>query len=600
MCGIAGVIQLGSTPRQDNEKSLSRALDAMQHRGPDHRRQIELQGMHIGHVRLSIIDTQAAAHQPMTDVSGRYTLVFNGEIFNFQTLRQGLQQQEFRTSSDTEVLLYHLIENGINKIHELNGFFSFCFIDQKEQRIHIARDRMGEKPLYYGIFHDHFYFASELQPLLAFDIPKELDKHATTHFLQHGYYPPDRSAIQGIQKLERGHVITISEGRCNVKAWSLPETTYDINNPAEAFRETFDAAIERRLISDVPLCTLLSGGIDSSLVTSIAHQHQHTIPAFTLRFIGSEYLDESSIAARFTRERNIEHHILSIDQSQLNKNFGAMLQVMDEPFGDSSALALYSLTQAIGRPYKVALSGDGGDELLGGYRKHMAWMRANEASALNSILKILPLKLIPSKGEGRENKWSDRLRKLKKYAALLNTPSEQRYAALRAFVADTEMQSLQHIFPAFTSHVDVKTLNAFLLADQRWVLQGDMLTKTDRCGMWSSMEIRSPFMDPEVIGFCNALSEEWKISHGRQKKLLFESFKNDLPEWLWQAPKRGFEIPLQANIDGWINAFSPNEQDKSEDFIALLHRMRDPKTSLYLRYNLLMLLHWMERNDISV
>lgn len=600
MCGIAGVIPLGDTPRPDHDQRLSRALYAMQHRGPDYRHQVAFQGMHLGHVRLSIIDTQAAAHQPMSDPTGRYTLVFNGEIFNFQSLRKSLRQQEFRTSSDTEVLLYHLIENGIEKIHELNGFFSFCFVDQATQSVWIARDRMGEKPLYYTTHQQHFYFASELQPLLAFDIPRTLDRMSTSHYLQHGYYPPDSSAISGVHKLERGHCIAIQSGHITVAAWNQPHKDYDVSAPEVPFRHTFTAAVERRLISDVPVCTLLSGGIDSSLVTALAHRFHSDIPAFTLRFEGAHYLDESAVAQRFTRERGIHHHIVSIDQQQLDTHLQTMLQCMDEPFGDSSALALYSLTQHIGRPYKVALSGDGGDELLGGYRKHLAWMRAQDNTWTNALLRILPLHLLPIQGEGRESAWSDRLRKVKKYAALLHTPAHQRYSALRAFVSEAEMQDLRQLFPASISEVDVHHLNAFLLADQRWVLQGDMLTKTDRCGMWSGMELRSPFMDPEVVGYCNALPADWKIGAGRQKRLLYESFKNELPAWLWQAPKRGFEIPLQAHLQRWIDLLTPTITDNAESMRPLMHGLQDRKSSMYLRYNLLVLLTWMKRNGLRM
>lgn len=596
MCGIAGALALGQKPLESSIDALEQALDAMQHRGPDHRQMATSSHIQLGHRRLSIIDTTSVAHQPMRDHTGRYLLAFNGEIFNYRELKSQLPFDAWQTSSDTEVLLYHLIEHGKHGLQHLNGFFSFCFIDLHARHVLIAKDRMGEKPLYYCHHGEVLYFASELKSILQFPIPKQWNASACSHYLMHGYFPPDQSMVKAVQKLERQQCIELRDGQFACTTWPIESHHPNTDHPTETFRQLFHGAIQRRLIADVPLCSFLSGGIDSSIVTSIAHQYNSQFPAFTLRFNDAPYLDETEIASRFAREKNIKHENITVSLNDLPKTFRSMLEKMDEPFGDSSSLALYSLTQAVGNTYKVALSGDGGDELLGGYRKHMAWQNAQEKNLRNTILAHIPWSLFPVSRFGRENQWSDKWRKLMKYGQLLNTSAEDQYNYLRAFAYAHDLRQISTKLPIWKDATTAYTLNEFLLADQYWVLQGDMLTKTDRCGMWSSLEIRSPFMDPTVVGFCNALPPEWKIANGRQKRLIYESFYDEIPAWLWQAPKRGFEIPLQSCFPKLISAL-----DKEPLHLTALEKdmykaLNCANTPVYLRYNLLVLLYWLQLN----
>jgi asparagine synthase (glutamine-hydrolysing) len=601
MCGIAGILHIDeSTPHKELPLQLDRALQKMIHRGPDAKQIAEVQRGWLGHVRLSIIDTSADAHQPFWDATHRYAIVFNGEIFNFQELKKKLKKTDWKTTSDTELLLYYLIEFGEQGIQDLNGFFAFCLYDTHTNDFLLARDRMGEKPLYYAIHQNKLHFASELKPLLQFDLPRAMDMDVCGHFLQFGYTPPARSVLQGILKLERRCFIRFRAGQLSQGIWPIDEALVNMQEPISQFRTLFSRAVERRLMTDVPLCTFLSGGVDSSIVAFEASQYQPSIPAFSLRFSHSPYLDESERAKRFASSIGIAHTTVTVDEAQLPRRYEEMLDLMDEPFGDSSALALYSLTQALGTAYKVSLSGDGGDELLGGYRKHLAWMKAQEKTLQNTLIKTLPLGLISDALIGREHPYSDRLRKLKKYHQLLHTPAKEQYTFLRQFVSWEWIAGILPQAKPIQDDVHPSTLNAFLAGDQAWVLQTDMLTKTDRCGMWSSMEIRSPFMDPSVVDFCNQLPSSHKMAGLYQKVILRNAYKDALPEWLFDGAKKGFEIPLVALID----ALSKKREGRAMDASDVLSKsmtqlaMRT-HTPVSLRYNLIVLLDWMERNALK-
>lgn len=601
MCGIAGILYLDeSEPNKELERQLDSALQQMIHRGPDARQIAEVQRGWTGHVRLSIIDTSSAANQPFWDATHRYVLVFNGEIFNFQELKKRLKKTDWKTTSDTEVLLYYLIQFGQQGLQDLNGFFAFCLYDTATNDFLLARDRMGEKPLYYTIHQNRFHFSSELKPLFQFDVPRAIDIDTCGHFLQFGYTPPQRSIIQSILKLERQSFISFNGGQMTQGTWPMDQPAVEVQDAGTHFRTLFSSAVERRLMTDVPICTFLSGGVDSSIVAFEASHYQPSIPAFSLRFSNSTYLDESERAKRFASFLGIPHTTVTVDEAHLPQRYEEILDLMDEPFGDSSALALYSLTHAVGSSYKVSLSGDGGDELLGGYRKHRAWMKAQEKSIQNALIKSLPLAIISDARIGRETPLSDRMRKLKRYQQLLHTPAKEQYTFLRQFVSWAWIQRLFPHASPIRDGVDPMHLNAFLAGDQAWVLQSDMLTKTDRCGMWSSMEIRAPFMDPEMVTFCNQLHASHKIVGPHQKVILRNAYRDTLPTWLFDGPKKGFEIPLKSLVEALKKKHdgpsisSAHTISQSMKALAL-----DSDTPLALRYNLFVLIDWMDRNAVK-
>jgi asparagine synthase (glutamine-hydrolysing) len=595
MCGIAGILSLHTSGRvSETTEAMTRALQSMIHRGPNHQATAVIPQGILGHVRLSIMDLNAEAHQPMWDQTQRYILVFNGEIFNFQELRKTIRQAEFRTTSDTEVLLYLLIEKGAAGIGQLSGFFSFCFVDTLLNEALIARDLMGEKPLYYSIQNEQFYLCSELKPMLHWSLKRTLDKDVCAHFLQYGYTPPQQSIYTEIKKLERQQYVHIRSGNVQIQTWQEPTLEEGHEMPSVHLRNTIQRAVQRRLMTDVPICTFLSGGIDSSVVSYEVAQIDATIPAFTLRFSQSHYLDESIRAQQFAKEVGIPHEIISIDEGALMTTFHAMIGKMDEPFGDSSALALFSLTQAVGRTYRVALNGDGADELLGGYRKHLAWMQAQNPSWRDRLLRRVPSQLIPAYAAGREGRWRDLIRKLVKYQGLLQTPPQDQYDLLRAFTSHAQISQLMGAFQPIKGGSMISSFSDFLLEDQKWVLVCDMLTKTDRCGMWSSMELRSPFMDAEVVSCANKMADHLKIDQQQGKKILRNAYRESLPDWLLQGPKKGFEIPLEKLIHHLATAL-PLMSDELKGLVddKAWTKLWQTPGEYALKYNLLVLHHWL-------
>jgi asparagine synthase (glutamine-hydrolysing) len=567
MCGITGIFAFNLIGKI-NMINVTAATMAISKRGPDHQDVYNDEAVALGHRRLSIIDTRDISNQPMWDESRRYAIIYNGEIFNFRELRKELTGSgiTFRTESDTEVLLHLFIRHGEKCLDKLNGFFALCIYDKQEKKLFLARDRFGIKPLLYLIDEDKFVFASEMKSLVHYGIEKEIDKSALLFYLQLNYIPAPNTIFQKVKKLEPGHYINVIRGSIQVKKWY--EIPYDPataeNNPIdyesakEQLRRLVEASVQKRLVSDVPLGAFLSGGIDSSIVAGLASKHQADFHTFSIGFRDEKFFDETEYAKLVAQHFGTKHTVFSLSNADMFGHLTSILDHIDEPFADSSAIAVYILSKETRKHATVALSGDGADELFGGYNKHEAAIRMMNpgfvdrmAMALGPFAKLLP--------QSRNNAISNKARQMVKFAEGARLSDRERYLRWAALTKYDDAHALLH--PEFTKDMEAQdlrellqtipdkaNLNDILRTDMQFVLPNDMLTKVDMMSMAHGLEVRVPFLDYELVNFVFTLPSRFKIGGGVRKRILQDAFRDFLPAKLYNRPKKGFEVPML----GWL------------------------------------------------
>lgn len=567
MCGITGIFAFNLVGKF-NLINITAATKALEKRGPDNQSIYHDEFVGLGHRRLSIIDTRDIAHQPMWDESKRYTIIFNGEIFNFQELKKELEYKgiTFFSNSDTEVLLKLYIQEKEKCLNRLNGFFAFCIYDKQEQSFFLARDRYGVKPLLYLIDEDKFLFASEMKSVLAYGIEKELDFTSLHTYLQLNYIPAPRTIFKNVKKLLPGHFLKVGSRQLAVGSYyqiSYDSTTVQSNKVSydeakEKIKYLLESSVQRRLISDVPLGAFLSGGIDSSVVTGLAAKHQPNLHTFSIGFKDEKFFDETNYANLVAKKFNTEHTVFSLSNRDLFEHVHSILDYIDEPFADSSAINMYILSQQTRKHAKVALSGDGADELLAGYNKHAAFYRVIHAGLTEKLTAAL-LPLWNALPQSRNNFLGNKARQLKRFAEGMKLNSKERYwqwagyangADASRMLSEKSKASLNHQeFSSFKNELlktipDKEDMNDILLTDMQLVLPNDMLTKVDWMSMAHGLEVRTPFLDFELVNFVFSLPDDYKINSSMRKRVVQDAFREMLPAELYNRPKKGFEVPM--------------------------------------------------------
>ena len=582
MCGIAGVVSFNESGKRFLD-FLQPATDALQRRGPDAGNIWRNNTTGLGHRRLSIIDTSEAANQPMQDTSGRYRIIFNGEIFNYRELKKELEQhgETFTTASDTEVLLRLFMREGNACLNKLNGFFAFAIHDSEDDKLFIARDRFGIKPLVFFADNDKFLFASELKSLFQFQVERKLDMASLALYFQLNYLPAPHCMLQGFRKLKPGYFIEISKSNWDEKNWyaipyneeKITGTRLSYISAQKKLTELMDDSVERRLIADVPLGAFLSGGIDSSIIVALASRHTQHLSTFSIGYKDEPFFDETYYAELVAEKYKTNHTVFSLKTDDLFNELNVVLDYFDEPFADSSALPVHILCRHTRKHATVALSGDGADELFGGYMKHVGENRIREGGfLLKSVSALAPL--WDSLPQSRNNFFGNRIRQLSKLAHASKLSAAERYWMLAGISSVTEVEKLisagselSEIKNSFTPQMrDNGSMNEFLLADMNLVLQGDMLPKVDWMSMSNSLEVRVPFLDYRVVDFAFSLPADFKVKKNSRKKILQDAFRNYLPDELYNRPKHGFEVPLLK----WMrDGLTPKLNELlNEDFVS--------------------------------
>ncbi|MBP7497825.1 MAG: asparagine synthase (glutamine-hydrolyzing) [Bacteroidales bacterium] len=600
MCGITGIYCFSNRAEVWKEK-VQLSIKKLFYRGPDSNGLFIHNKIALGHSRLAIIDTSTAAAQPFSDTSGRYTIVFNGEIFNFRELKVDLLKKgiNFTSNSDTEVLLHLYINEGTDFLNKLNGFFVFCIYDKEKDTVFIARDRYGIKPLFYYKDDNIFIFASEIKAILEYGIRKELDYASLFSFLQLSYIPAPDSIFKDIKKIAAGHYFFIENNNISEHIYySIPKNdNIFLSNPPPSYENAkdkiynlLDASVKRRLISDVPLGAFLSGGIDSSIIVALASKYTSQLNTFSIGFKDEPFFDETRYARLVANKYKTNHTEFKLSNSDLYDVLFKVLDYTDEPFADSSAIAVYILSGLTRQYVTVALSGDGADELFGGYNKYYAeYQFRNSALSTKIISALAPLwKAFP---QSRNSFLSNKARQLNRFAEGAKMSYPDRYWRWCSYINDDELRALinsSHYLnikdlkdrkEELTKHIKKqKSLNDVLYSDLHLVLSNDMLVKADLMSMANSLEIRVPFLDFELVNYVSCLPSEYKIDKNNRKKILKDTFSDYLSQELLNRRKHGFEVPLlswfrnelKSHIENKVlnrnliikqNIFNPDETD---------------------------------------
>ncbi|MCP4613435.1 MAG: asparagine synthase (glutamine-hydrolyzing) [Planctomycetes bacterium] len=567
MCGIVGI---ASQKMKIDTKLLSIMRDTMRHRGPDDAGLwFDPKGcVGLAHRRLSIIDLSKTGHQPMTEIHDQFCIVFNGEIYNYRRLRDKLISMglSFRTNSDTEIILQAYQAWGENCLERLNGMFAFALYDKSKKQLFIVRDRTGQKPLFYYHSNGRLAFASELKALMADPaFPRELDIKALNFYLAYGYIPGNMCILKGVHKLPPGHMMTYNVETDQLiirQYWRLPtfiETNAtDISELASRFHELLRDSVRLRLSADVPVGILLSGGIDSSLVTAMAVEvASKPIKTFTISFPGHDKYDERPYARLVASHFGTDHTELEMEPTSKDV-LSDLAKQYDEPIADSSMVPTYLISRLIRQHATVALGGDGGDELFGGYPHH-CWvqhqnrLRYLAPPPLRPLMRKAAGKLLPPGLKGR-NYILGCLSELPYSIAQVNTYFDagmrQRLLApvwSEANLGETSPESYKAALCDSTG----TPLQMATSVDFLTFLPEDILVKVDRASMLTSLEIRSPYLDHRIVDFAfRQVPDKFRATLRKRKILPCHFAKGLLPKQLDLKRKQGFTMPLHQWFKG--------------------------------------------------
>ncbi len=573
MCGITGWISLGKNTSPDKKAVLHSMCEQMKHRGPDSEGLWTEGKVALGMRRLSIIDLHTG-EQPVYNEDRSVVVVMNGELYNFREVRADLEKRghKFETNTDTEILPHLYEEYGDAMLDEINGMFAFALWDKRREKLIIARDRFGEKPLYYGVFDDKLIFGSELKVLLANPAVKtELNTDALRQFLSFDYVPAPNSIYKNIYKLPAAHFLTVEKGEIRTcRYWNLSWKKSDSAPGFEAsvieLRELLADAVRMRLVSDVPLGILLSGGVDSSTIAAFATRFStEKVKTFSIGFEEDSF-DESKFARQVATHLGTEHYEekLSVEKAaDLISEIGTWL---DEPMSDGSLIPTFLLARFVRKHVTVALGGDGGDEIFAGYPMYFAHKvaRAYERvprfvrrGLIEPVVNALP---VSTKNLSFDYK-AKRFVAASKYDLVTRhhsyfgsfTPDEQRRVLSKDVLEKTENDTYKNARELLEICDAANEIEQMQFLDINFYMAEDILTKVDRASMAVSLEVRAPFLDPRVAQFAASVPVDFKLKGKTGKYILKKAVEPFLPKNILARPKKGFGIPIAEWLKGRLN-----------------------------------------------
>ena len=603
MCGIVGYYSNRDTI--SFKDSLSHAINALTHRGPD---DVGLffdneHGVGLGHRRLSIIDLSTTGHQPMESDDGTSVIVFNGEVYNFSDIKKELSGfgHQFKGASDTEVVLKAYIHWGVGCLEKFIGMFAFAIWDKTIQTLFIARDRLGIKPLYYFFDGHTLLFGSELKALMAFSrFPRDVDPDAFQLYLHYQYVPAPRTIFKNTFKLEPGHFL-IFDGKdlTQKKWWTLPGSDMETSasnqltedKALSQLDDLLTQAVSDRLISDVPLGALLSGGIDSSIVVALMQKvNRSPVRTFSIGFEEKGF-NEAPWARKIATHLGTDHTELYVSSQDALQVIPQLPEIYDEPFADSSAIPTFLVSKLTRDQVTVALSGDGGDEQFAGYVRYwmtetmalwMKWLPAGFRYLLKQSLGKIPVSNLSQLYSTIRDYLPQRLQVENfsdKWQKLISQMSQMELAEIyRTTICiwpeDDIRRLTGHGVPCstyenvFNETGHVNAIRRAMLVDQHTYLPDAMLTKVDRASMAASLEVRVPLLDHRVVAFTARLPEHFKYRNGKGKYLLAELLCNYVPRELVERPKMGFGVPIAQ----W---FRKELKELINDYLSPSHLQRE-------------------------
>ena len=587
MCGIAGWINLDTTkPNHNAEAVLHSMCEKIVHRGPDSEGLWTDDTVALGMRRLSIIDLKTG-DQPVFSEDRSVIVMMNGELYNYREVRIKLEVKghRFTTKSDTEVLPHLYEEYGDSLLEHVNGMYAFSLWDANRKKLIIARDRFGEKPLYYGVFDGKLIWASELKAILAHpSVKPELDLNALRHYVSYDYVPAPMSIYKGIHKLPAAHILIVENGEVRTRrywdiswsgsSWSAngylsqegPMSSDTLEVKAVELRELLSDAVRMRLVSDVPLGILLSGGIDSSTVAAFATQHAtEKVKTFSIGFEEDSF-DESKYARQVAKHLNTEHYEEKLSAEKAGDLISEIGTWLDEPLSDGSLIPTFLLAQFVRKHVTVALGGDGGDELFAGYPMYYAHKVAAKYNSIPAFMRSGLIEPVVNAMPVSTNNMSFDY-KAKRFIRGAKADSVERHHSWFGSFATEQHESLftrdvlEHtdgdIYRGVRELVNASdaknVIEQMQYADINFYMAEDILTKVDRAAMAVSLETRAPFLDPRVGQFAASIPVEYKLKGSKGKYILKKAVENLLPKNILNRPKKGFGIPIAEWLKGRLN-----------------------------------------------
>lgn len=612
MCGIAFYWREGGCS-EEKRASFEKAINGLAHRGPDDAGVLQFGSAFVGHTRLAIIDLTSSS-QPMVSPDQRYVLSFNGEIYNYKELRKSLSSKwEFKTHGDTEVVLAGLINTGVDFLKEMKGMWAICLYDRIDNTLLLTRDRFGKKPLYYANDAHSFAVASELPSLKSLlpDSLRSTDPLAVSTFFRFGFYAPGDTIYSAVKEVKPGYyfLTKLGEKACVHKSyWSLDQARFKggCEEASENLQYLFRQSLKRRLVSDVEIGLLLSGGVDSSLIAAaLQRDFGLNINTFTISFDSASY-SEGAVAERVSKHfglRNVQDTVFECRVDDLKK---LLHDNIGQPFGDASLLPTAMACQLASRDVKVCLTGDGADEVFSGYQRYQGALLSSKFNQLPNFVQKAFTSLvghIPASHKHHSRSL------IKKAQLFVNNFTD--LGAFSSYVAPSSLapDDWQTFFPHFDYEAvpavsglvqgdDVVT--RMMRQDIACYLPQDILLKSDRASMAHSLELRSPFLDDDLVQFALSLPREWHRRYFSGKRMLRAAFGEFLPDWVWERRKQGFAMPLGEWFAGSLGDELLDMKSRMDvpginagglEKMVLSHRakLKDYSQFLWLTYTYL---HW--------
>lgn len=580
MCGIVGTYFPNSSARESELREMSECLT---HRGPDEGGIFCSSSVGFGHRRLSIIDLETG-RQPIFNEDGSIVVIFNGEIYNYRSLREELTKSghEFETGTDTEVLVHLYEEYGTDLVNHLEGMFAFALWDESRERLLLARDPMGIKPLHILKNGDSIAFGSEMKAVLESSLDHgSLNEAAIGEYFAFGYIPAPKTAFENVTKLRPGELLSVDKAGISREVYydpSIDSVTSEYTSAARTLRDHVEDAVEKRLMADVPLGAFLSGGIDSSIIVGVLSElTDDPVRTFTIGF-GESQFDETWAADAVAEYHDTDHHEYTVTPDDVREIIPTVIDSLGEPFADSSILPTYIVARETRRDVTVALSGDGADEMFLGYNKyrgefHSKYFRALPRSIRSNVIKPIVNNLPAS----RETRLGELMRMAQKFVRGADHDSVSRQYQWMAVTTEDTVPAVRTMDAMETGKARIESaqetakvnlpsdrqspLSVMQMADARFALPDGILKKVDRASMLNSLEVRVPFLDVEVFEYAMGLPVEYMITNTERKRILKDAFEDLLPDKILTRNKQGFEIP----VGEWF------KDELSSEFTKTLH-----------------------------
>jgi len=577
MCGILGAV---NSPFEND------TLELISHRGPDASDIIQFESNNntttLGHVRLSIQDLSEAGHQPMYSASKEYIIIFNGEVYNHLELREELKEIEFRGHSDTETIVNYIEKFGVDSIKKFNGIFGLAIFDIKNQKLYLARDRFGVKPLYYYHNDNKFIFSSEMKPILKMVSNFHLDVDALNEYLLLRYNPSPKTMVDGIKKLYPGEILEYSlekhhlQKRVNINKKLISTIKIDESKSeaywVDAVSVTLETAVERQMIGDVEVGSFLSGGIDSALITAIASKYsKHKIKTYCIGFDASAQYNEANDAKRSAEILGTEHYEVIANSSNYMKNLEESTYINEEPNGTENTFAQYEVSKLGAKYTKVILAGQGADEIFMGYGKYSAELKREKYLLLIQLAKQFKFLFSSPKYHKLQRALyslteKDPLNRFEKIYTVYQEREKQRLLQNSFNNHQTGLKYFYNLIPS-----ELSALDKMSILDTYTSLSDELLMYGDKMTMATSIEMRVPFLDNDLVALAQKIPHHYKIKNGVHKYILKEVSKRYLPKEIINRPKKGFDMPslewFQNELNGDIMKLLCSEESLISNYI---------------------------------